>query len=94
DKTIAKYKEYIQKSETIFVNGTMGLYEDEQFRNGTEHLYQELSKVSAIKIAGGGDAVASINKLNYANVFDFLSTGGGATLEYIVEKQINCFGDK
>ncbi len=94
DKTIAKYKEYIQKSETIFVNGTMGLYEDEHFRNGTEHLYQELSNASAIKIAGGGDAVASINKLNYADVFDFLSTGGGATLEYIVEKHINCFGDK
>ncbi len=94
DKTIAKYKEYIQKSETIFVNGTMGLYEDEHFRNGTEHLYQELSQVDAIKIAGGGDAVASINKLNYADVFDFLSTGGGATLEYIVEKHINCFGDK
>ncbi|MDE6141828.1 MAG: phosphoglycerate kinase, partial [Bacilli bacterium] len=94
DKTNSLYKEYLKKSETIFVNGTMGLYEDEQFRNGTEHLYQELSNVSAIKIAGGGDAVASINKLNYADVFDFLSTGGGATLEYIVEKKINCFGDK
>ena len=94
NKTIEKYKEYIQKSETIFVNGTMGLYEDEHFRNGTEHLYQELSKIEAIKIAGGGDAVASINKLNYADVFDFLSTGGGATLEYIVDKHINCFGDK
>lgn len=94
DKTIEKYKEYIQKSETIFVNGTMGLYEDEHFRKGTEHLYQELSQVSAIKIAGGGDAVASINKLSYADVFDFLSTGGGATLEYIVEKKIKCFGEE
>lgn len=94
DKTIEKYKEYIQKSETIFVNGTMGLYEDEHFRKGTEHLYQELSQVSAIKIAGGGDAVASINKLSYSDVFDFLSTGGGATLEYIVEKKIKCFGEE
>ena len=94
DKTIEKYKEYIQKSETIFVNGTMGLYEDEQFRQGTEHLYQELSHVNSVKIAGGGDAVASINKLSYADVFDFLSTGGGATLEYIVEKKINCFGEE
>ncbi len=94
DKTIEKYKEYIQKSETIFVNGTMGLYEEEQFRQGTEHLYQELSHVNSVKIAGGGDAVASINKLSYSDVFDFLSTGGGATLEYIVEKKINCFGEE
>lgn len=94
EDTINNYQEIISSAETIFVNGTMGLYEDEQFRSGTENLYQALSRVDAITIAGGGDAVASINKLNYADVFDFLSTGGGATLEYIVEKKIICFGDK
>lgn len=94
DATIASYQEIISNAQTIFVNGTMGLYEDEQFRSGTENLYQALSFTDAITIAGGGDAVASINKLKYADVFDFLSTGGGATLEYIVEKKIICFGDK
>ncbi len=94
EETIIKYQSIIQNASTVFVNGTMGLYEDEQFRSGTEHLYQALSNIDAIKIAGGGDAVASINKLNYSEIFDFLSTGGGATLEYIVHKSIICFGDK
>lgn len=91
--TIDNYSKILQDAETVFVNGTMGMYEDESFRKGTEQLYQELSKTEAIKIAGGGDAVASINKLSYADIFDFLSTGGGATLEYIVDKSLSCFGE-
>lgn len=84
----------LRMSETIFVNGTMGLYEEELFRNGTEKLYKVLSNLSAVKIAGGGDAVASVNKLGFNNSFDFLSTGGGATLEYIASKKISCFEDR
>lgn len=94
EQTISNYQSILNNASTIFVNGTLGLYEDENFRRGTERLYQELSKVDAIKIAGGGDAVASINKLNYNDAFDFLSTGGGATLDYIVNKSISCFGEE
>lgn len=94
EQTINNYQSILKNASTIFVNGTLGLYEDENFRRGTERLYQELSNVDAIKIAGGGDAVASINKLNYEDAFDFLSTGGGATLDYIVNKSINCFGEE
>ncbi len=90
-RSISNYGNILEKSETIFVNGTMGLYEDESFRAGTEGLYQKLSNVEAVKIAGGGDAVASVNKLGFNNDFDFLSTGGGATLEYISSKKISCF---
>lgn len=92
--TIELYSTCIKNSETIFVNGTMGLYEEKEFRDGTEKLYKELSGSKSILIAGGGDTVASVNKLGYENIFDFLSTGGGATLEYIANKEINCFKER
>jgi phosphoglycerate kinase len=52
---------------------------------------QILSECNAIKIAGGGDALTSINELGYAKSFDFLSTGGGATLDYIANRTLKCF---
>ena len=87
------YKEILSKAKTIFVNGTMGLYEEAEYRNGTESLYKNLDGLNATIIAGGGDAVASVKKLGYENSFDFLSTGGGATLEYISDKKISCFDE-
>ena len=93
DNTINLYRDYIKKAETIFVNGTVGLYENESFRNGTESILKELSESEAYKIAGGGDAVASVNKLGYDQAFDFLSTGGGATLEYIASGSLKCNGE-
>lgn len=92
-KTIDTYRDIIKTSSTIFVNGTMGLYENEDYRAGTENLYNIMNEVNATIIAGGGDAVASVNKLGYTDSFDFLSTGGGATLEYIASKKIKCFED-
>lgn len=94
DDSVIRYGKVLDNSETIFVNGTMGMYEDEAFRNGTEKLYKTLAEIDAVKIAGGGDAVASVNKLGFNNDFDFLSTGGGATLEYIASKKISCFEDR
>lgn len=95
DDTIFKYEKYIQLASTIFQNGTMGKYEDENYRNGTESLFKMYDQSDAIIIAGGGDAVAAVNTLGYEKAFDFLSTGGGATLEYIATKKLKCFeGDK
>jgi len=94
-KTVEEYAKVLRKSKTIFVNGTLGLYEDERFKDGTVNIYEELKNIDAVKIAGGGDAVSSVKKLGYELAFDFLSTGGGATLEYIADKSLKCFeGDK
>ena len=93
DKTIKKYQSFIDQSATIFINGTMGLYEDERFAAGTKEILTALVETKAITIAGGGDAVSSINKFKLADGFDFLSTGGGATLEYITDEKIKCFED-
>lgn len=92
-KSVEIYSDIIRKSKTLFVNGTMGLYEEKEYRNGTEGLYKSMNLCDGNIIAGGGDAVASVNKLGYTQEFDFLSTGGGASLEYIATKKINCFED-
>ena len=86
-----KYVEILKNSNTIFMNGTMGMYEDENYRAGTELLLRGLTDLKANKVAGGGDAVAAVKKLQYKDAFDFLSTGGGASLEYIADKEIKCF---
>lgn len=88
-KTIDKYETAIKKSKTIFVNGTAGKYEDIKFANGTRELLDRISKSDAIKVAGGGDGVSAVKKFNYANDFTYLSTGGGATLEYIRDGKLS-----
>lgn len=90
-RTIANYKEVLTNSKTIFLNGTMGKYEEPEYRNGTEELYKVLANLDSIIIAGGGDALASVNKLGYQNAFSFLSTGGGASLEYLATKELASF---
>lgn len=82
-RTIEKYKTIIDKSSTIFLNGTMGLYENKKFRNGTEELLNILSKSNAKVYVGGGDSVSSVTNLGFKDKLYYLSTGGGATLEYI-----------
>ena len=91
NKTLQVYRDILDESETVFINGTVGLYEDERYRKGTVELLDILRRCNNIKIAGGGDALASINTLGYQDAFDFMSTGGGATLEYIANKKLNCF---
>jgi phosphoglycerate kinase len=84
-KTLQKYKTAINDSKTIFLNGTMGVYENKKYRNGTEELLSTLKKTKAITVAGGGDAVSAIKNLGYEKDFTYLSTGGGATLEYLAK---------
>lgn len=87
-KTIEKYQSIINMCNNIFVNGTAGIYEDKRFSNGTMELLDVLSKSGKNLIAGGGDSVSAINKFNYSNMFTYLSTGGGATLEYLINKSL------
>ena len=85
-KTINKYKTILDESSTIFVNGTAGKYEDMRFATGTRELLNNIVNTKAIKIAGGGDGVSAIKHFNLGEKFSFLSTGGGATLEYIINE--------
>lgn len=84
-KTLEKYKTAIRESKTIFLNGTMGLYEDIRYSNGTKELFNILSSSDAIVVVGGGDSVGAVKNLGYESVFTYLSVGGGATLEYLTK---------
>ncbi len=85
-KSINKFKEIIDKSSTIFVNGTAGKYEDVRYANGTRALLETIVDSNAVKIVGGGDGVSAVKHFGLGDKFTFLSTGGGATLEYIINE--------
>ena len=87
-KTINKYKVAIDKSKTVFVNGTCGKYEDSKYANGTNQSFTNLSMSSADVYVGGGDSVAAVKKLGFEGKFKYLSSGGGATLEYLADNKL------
>ena len=82
-KTLQRYEEIIHNSETVFLNGTVGLYEDMRFANGTKELLRIITESKAVSVCGGGDASSSVRNFGYGNKFTYISSGGGATLEYI-----------
>ena len=89
-KTIELYKKYISASETIFLNGTVGKYEDDGFGVGTKEILKAVSQTKAYTVIGGGDALSSAEYFKINN-FSFISTGGGATLNYIATEKLTCF---
>lgn len=82
-KTLEKYKTAIQNAQTIFINGTLGYYEDIRFANGTKEFFQMVSNSQAATIVGGGDSASAARNLGYENKLTYISSGGGATLAYL-----------
>lgn len=82
-QTLTKYKIAIDRSKTVFVNGTCGKYEEPKFANGTIQCFTNLSLSKADIYVGGGDSVAAAKKLGFEAKFKYLSSGGGASLEYL-----------
>ena len=75
--------------KTVFWNGPMGVFEFENFANGTKVVAEALTKVSGISVVGGGDSAAAVRKLGFSdNQFGYISTGGGASLEYLEGKEL------
>ena len=88
-KSIFNFLQYLLKSKTIFWNGPLGKYEVDAFKQGSEEFATFLSLVpNSYKIVGGGDTLTLLNELNLLNKFDFVSTGGGASLEYIAKRTL------
>ncbi len=86
NETIKTYSEVIKNSKTILWNGPMGVFEMSSFENGTKQIalaIAEATKKGAFSLIGGGDSVAAINKYHLADQVSYVSTGGGALLEYI-----------
>lgn len=84
-RTISMYANELEKAGEIFWNGPVGMYENVNFRNGTRSIAEAIANSNAHSSAGGGDTVAMINLFNLGKKFNYLSTGGGATLEYLEE---------
>lgn len=82
-ETIATYKRELSKAKTVFWNGPMGVFEISQFAAGTEAMAELLAQLPATTIVGGGDSLAALQRSQAAERITHLSTGGGASLEYI-----------
>jgi len=79
----------IKKCKTIFWNGPMGVFEFANFSNGTKVVAQALSEISGMAVVGGGDSAAAVRKLGFEDKdFGYISTGGGASLEYLEGKEL------
>ena len=79
----------IKKCKTVFWNGPMGVFEFKNFANGTKVVAQALTKVDGMAVVGGGDSAAAVRKLGFADTdFGYISTGGGASLEYLEGKEL------
>jgi 3-phosphoglycerate kinase len=89
--TAAAYARIIESAKTIVFNGPMGVYEREAYRGGTQAVGDAIAAATAagaVSVVGGGDAAAAAHMLGFASKVTFVSTGGGATLEYLEGKQL------
>ena len=91
EKSIKIFSEIIENSKTILWNGPMGVFEFEKFSKGTSSIAKAIAKATekgAFSLVGGGDSVSAVNKNNLADKISYVSTGGGAMLEYMEGKEL------
>ncbi len=82
-KSIALFKDYIKTAKLVFWNGPLGFFEIPAFAQGTAAIADALANTDAFTIIGGGDSAAAVTQMGYADKIDFISTGGGASLEFL-----------
>ncbi len=87
-ETAAQYADLLKKAGTIVWNGPVGVFEFDQFAGGTKALALAIAESSAFSIAGGGDTLAAIDKYGVADRISYISTGGGAFLEFLEGKKL------
>ena len=95
--TIEKYKEVLQNAKTVVWNGPLGVFEFDKFAEGTNEVAKILASIDATTIIGGGDSAAAIEKQGLADKMTHISTGGGASLEFLEGKVlpgIDCLENK
>jgi phosphoglycerate kinase len=87
-KTAAQFAELLKAAKTVLWNGPVGVFEVDSFGNGTRVLSQAIAESAAFSIAGGGDTLAAIDKYGVSEKISYISTGGGAFLEFVEGKQL------
>lgn len=90
EKTIDEFKKIIDSAKTIFWNGPLGVFEMAKFARGTNEIAKKIASVcgKVHSVVGGGDSISAINKLGLASKFSHISTGGGASLEYVAGRKL------
>jgi phosphoglycerate kinase len=87
-KTVDAIRSYVEKAKTIVWNGPMGVFEFKNFQKGTISVAEMVAGSSGITVVGGGESVAAVNKFGYSEKISHVSTGGGASLEYLEGKKL------
>ncbi len=88
-KTIKKFSDVIRSAKTVFFNGPSGLFENPEYSKGTFEIVKAVSELhNAVTVAGGGDTVTAIESLKLEGKFTHISTGGGASLEFMEGKEL------
>ncbi|MCL2095455.1 MAG: phosphoglycerate kinase [Oscillospiraceae bacterium] len=96
-ETVNLYSGVIKEAATIIWNGPMGVFEFDNFANGTKEIARAISESGAVSIIGGGDSAAAVEKMGYADKVTHISTGGGAALEFLEGLElpgIACLNDR
>jgi len=87
-RTSEKFRKYILEAGTVVWNGPMGVFEMEPFAGGTRAVAQAMADSKAVTIVGGGDSAAAVEQMSFADKMSHVSTGGGASLEFLEGKQL------
>lgn len=87
-ETVAKFGEVVDTAKTIIWNGPLGVYEFDRFAKGTLEIARRVAESEAVSIIGGGDCVAAVHQAGVADRITHISTGGGASLEFLEGKQL------
>ena len=87
-ETVKLFAEEIKGAKTVVWNGPMGVFEMDNFRKGTDLIAKALAESSAVTIVGGGDSASAVEKAGYGDVITHISTGGGASLEFLEGKEL------
>ena len=87
-KTIARYREILSSAKTVTWNGPMGVFEVNDFARGTIEIAKAVANVSGTTVIGGGDSIAAVAKAGVTDRITHISTGGGASLEFLAGQQL------